>query len=117
MARAGPDLCTDPEFKDPEETASCPAGLHDPEAFWIPIIGTSMFPFLKPYARVCVSPNLECKNGDRSVVGLTDGQVMIAELHINDDHFKLKKYNAEDITVKTEEVQFCYPIVYIREPK
>lgn len=117
MAKAGPDLFTDLEFKDPEETASCPAGLHDPEAFWIPIIGTSMLPFLKPYARVCVSPNLDIKTGDRAVIGLNDGQVMIAELNINDDHFKLKKYNDEDITVNKEEVQFCYPIVYIREPK
>lgn len=117
LARAGPGLFTDPDFRDPEETASCPAGLHDPKAFWVPVIGNSMFPFLRPYSRVCVSPNLEAKNNDRVVVGLNDGQVMIAEIHHSKNHVILKKYNADDLKISKSELMFCYPIVHIREPK
>jgi phage repressor protein C with HTH and peptisase S24 domain len=117
LAKAGPDLFTDPDFKDPEETASCPAGLHDPKAYWIPVIGNSMYPYLRPYSRVCVSPNMECKSGDRVVVGLTDGQVMIAEIHFKDKKVVLKKYNDEDLTVSNDLILFCYPIIHTREPK
>ncbi len=117
LAKAGPNLFTDPDFKDPEETASCPAGLHDPEAYWIPVIGNSMYPYLRPYSRVCVSPNMECKNGDRVVIGLADGQVMIAETHFKEENVLLKKYNDEDLTVPKKHVLFCYPIIHIREPK
>ena len=117
LARAGPNLFTDPDFRDPEETASCPAGLHDPEAFWVPVIGNSMFPFLRPYSRVCVSPNLETKNQDRVVVGLKDGQVMIAEIRCEKNHIILKKYNADNLKISRTKLMFCYTIVHIREPK
>ena len=117
LAMAGPGLFTDSDFNDPEEAASCPAGLHDPQAFWVPVIGDSMRPYLRPGMRVCVSPNIECKSGSRSLIGLTDGQKFIAELKFNNDRVEIIKYNADSFTVNTDQIEFCYPIVYIREPK
>ena len=117
LAAAGPNLFTDNDFRDPEETASCPAGLHDPKAFWVPIVGNSMRPYLLPGMRVCVSPNIECKSGSRSLIGLTDGQKFIAEMKFNNGTVEMIKYNADSFTVNTDQIEFCYPIVYIREPK
>jgi len=117
LAEAGPGLFTDPDFRDPEETASCPAGLHDPQAFWVPIVGNSMRPYLFPGMRICVSPNLECRSGSRSLIGLTDGQKFIAEMKFNNGTVDMIKYNADSFVVQADEIEFCYPIVYIREPR
>lgn len=117
LAEAGPGLFTDPDFRDPEETASCPTGLHDPQAFWVPITGESMRPYLIPGMRVCISPNLECKSGGRSLVGLRDGQRLIAEIHFDKSEVKLIKYNTDSFVVQKDELDFCYPIVYVREPR
>jgi len=116
LAEAGPGIFTDPDFRDPDETASCPAGLHDPRAFWVPVVGDSMRPFLLPGSRVCVSPNMECNTGNRAVIGLKSGERIIAEVKM-DEEIKLIKYSAHDMTISRENIDFLYPIVYVKEPR
>jgi len=116
LAEAGPGIFTDPDFRDPDETASCPAGLHDPRAFWVPVVGDSMRPFLLPGSRVCVSPNMECNTGNRAVIGLKSGERIIAEVKM-DEEIKLIKYSAPDMTISRENIDFLYPIVYVKEPR
>jgi len=117
LASAGADLFTDPEFTEPDELMSCPAGLKDPQAFWIPVVGDSMTPFVRNGSRICVSPNVEPKSTDRCVLGLTNGSRIIAEIRYgaDGDTIRLVKYNSEEHTISKAELEFCYKIVYVKE--
>lgn len=98
-----------------DEYISRPHGVKDVNAFGVIVKDRSMTPALRPQQRVIVSPNVTLENSDRAVVGLKNGRKLVAEWHKDKDQVKLVKYNDEDITVKIDEIDFAYKIVWIRE--
>jgi len=98
-----------------DEYISRPHGVKDVNAFGVIVKDRSMTPAIRPQQRVIVSPNVTLENSDRAVVGLKNGRKLVAEWHKDKDRVKLVKYNDEDITVKIDEIDFAYKIVWIRE--
>ena len=118
IAQAGPGIfSTDGDYPpgDADEYISRPHGIKDTQAFGIIVKDRSMMPAFRNQQRVVVSPNVQVENSDRVVVGLKDGKRLIAEWHKKDGHIELVKYNAENIIVEFDDIEFAYKIVWSRE--
>jgi phage repressor protein C with HTH and peptisase S24 domain len=118
IAQAGPGIfSTDGDYPpgDADEYISRPHGIKDTQAFGIIVKDRSMMPAFRNQQRVVVSPNVQVENSDRVVVGLKDGKRLIAEWHKKDGHVELVKYNADNIVVEFDDIEFAYKIVWSRE--
>ncbi|MBN4081247.1 helix-turn-helix domain-containing protein [Caldithrix abyssi] len=98
-----------------DEMLSHPHGLKDQNAFGVLVTGESMIPKYEPGDRVIVSPSLVCKTGQHAVIGTTDGRKLIAKIRFNGGHVHLIKYNADDMKLHKKDMEFCYPIVWVKE--
>ena len=117
LAQAGPGILSEDDYPAGvgDEYLSRPHGLRDPQAFGVIVLDNSMEPAFYHHQRVICSPNVEAQSGDRCVVGLKNGDKLIAELNKSGDNIILKKYNAKNIRVKNEDVEFIYKIVWTKE--
>jgi len=117
LVQAGPGVHSEDDYPvgSGDEYLSRPHGLRDPQAFGVIVLDNSMEPAFYHHQRVICSPNVEAQSGDRCVVGLKNGDKLIAELNKSGDNIILKKYNAKNIRVKNEDVEFIYKIVWTKE--
>jgi len=120
LVEAGPGVFADDSdypMGVSDEMLSKPHGLKDENAFAVLVTGESMQPKYEPGDRVVVSPNLECRTGDHAVIGTKDGGKLIAKIRFNGDMVHLKKYNADDIKLHKKDIEFCYPVVWVKEKR
>ena len=118
LAQAGPGIFSEDDYPVgvSDEYISRPHGITDPQAFGIVIVDNSMEPAYYHHQRVLCSPNVEIHVGARCVIGLKSGERIVAEIKkMTDGKVYFKKYNAEDITLSREEIEFMYKIVWTKE--
>ena len=117
LAEAGPGINSIDDYTkgDADLFVSRPYNLKDPNAFGVLVRGRSMEPVYRHNQIVICSPNLECKNGDRAVIGLNSGERCIGEIYFKDEILSIKKYNHEDIDIPLDNVQFVYKICWVKE--
>ena len=118
LAQAGPGIFSEDDYPVgvSDEYISRPHGITDPQAFGIVIVDNSMEPAYYHHQRVLCSPNVEIHVGARCVIGLKSGERIVAAIKkMTDGKVYFKKYNAEDITLSREEIEFMYKIVWTKE--
>ena len=118
LAQAGPGIFSEDDYPVgvSDEYISRPHGITDPQAFGIVIVDNSMEPAYYHHQRVLCSPNVEIHVGARCVIGLKSGERIVAAIKkMTDGKVYFQKYNAEDITLSREEIEFMYKIVWTKE--
>lgn len=117
MAEAGPGVFSEDDHPVgyADIFVSRPHGLKDQNAFGVLVTGDSMEPAFKHNQIVLVAPGLQCSTGDRAVVGLKGGERLIAELNYNGDRVELIKYNSDNMNPKSDDIEFSYKIVWVKE--
>jgi phage repressor protein C with HTH and peptisase S24 domain len=118
LAQAGPGIFSEEDYPAgvADEYISRPHGITDPQAFGIIIIDDSMNPAYYHHQRVLCSPNVEIHVRARCVIGLKSGERIVACIKkMTDENIYFTKYNADDFTLKREDIDFIYKIVWTKE--
>ncbi len=103
-----------------DEWINCPPGLknHQPFAMRIDGVSNSMMPLLKPGMFIICSKTQKAINGDIAVVKCESG-IFVKEVWFTDGKVKLHSYNPEyeDRECEMKDVEFIYPVIWMRRAK
>lgn len=90
-------------------------GLNDPRAFAVEITGKSLLPIYREGDRIVVSPGEKPRRGDRVLVRLSKGEMLVRQLgRENAQKIELLALDGEgeEISLSPREVEWVYRIVW-----
>jgi transcriptional regulator with XRE-family HTH domain len=94
-----------------------PVDLKDQRAYCAIVSGDEMTPALKDRDAVFLAPSQPYREGDKVLVGLSAGEVLVREVCAGDNNLLLLEScnpSVEARGVEVSEVQFVHPILWVR---